>query len=149
MKRTSEVILRNRERLGSGPALLINPERDSLALELGNRGGEIRASTQNFGTFRWLESGAMPCSFEVIPSIRGDEETLVLFLPREKARLSMMLAACASSIGANARLWLIGENRAGIKSSPRQLRKYFGGVEKLDSARHCSLFEARQPRHAG
>jgi 16S rRNA (guanine1207-N2)-methyltransferase len=149
VKRTSEVILRNRERLGSGPVLLLNPERDSLAFELRNQAAEIRASSQDFATFRWLESGAMPCSFEVIPSIRGDEETLILTLPREKARLSMMLAACASSIGENTRLWLVGENRSGIKSSPRLLREYFGDVEKLDSARHCALFEARRPRNAG
>ncbi|RPH95549.1 MAG: methyltransferase domain-containing protein, partial [Lysobacterales bacterium] len=45
-----------------------------------------------------------------------------------------------------ARLWLVGENRAGIKSAGCYLQQYFGQVASLDKARHCGLFEASAPR---
>lgn len=148
MNRTSEVILRNKERLGSGSVLLVNSPRDSLAKQLKQLGCDVRASTQDFAAFRWLESAGIPCSFDTIPPVTGEVDLFILILPREKLRLAMMLHACASRMKENARLWLIGENRAGIKSSPRLIKEYFSNLEKLDSARHCSLFEARSPNTA-
>jgi len=71
--------------------------------------------------------------------------TVVLHLPREKERLAMMLHAISSWLSREARLWLVGENRAGIKSSPRHLGNYFRRVAKLDAARHCGLYEASEP----
>ena len=56
----------------------------------------------------------------------------------------MLLQAAAAAMQAENRLWLVGENRAGIKSSPRILLRHFKQVEKFDSARHCGLFEARE-----
>ncbi|MEJ8568238.1 methyltransferase [Elongatibacter sediminis] len=71
--------------------------------------------------------------------------TIILFLPREKDRLEMLLHACASTMAQDAQLWLVGENRAGIKSAARRLATRFNRVEKLDSARHCVLFRAAEP----
>jgi 16S rRNA (guanine1207-N2)-methyltransferase len=42
-------------------------------------------------------------------------------------------------------LWLAGENKAGIKSADKLLKKHFGQVTKLDNARHCTLYEAGKP----
>lgn len=58
----------------------------------------------------------------------------------------MVLHALASAMNADARLWVVGEKRAGINSAPALIGKRFGSVDKLDTARHCSLFEARAPR---
>ena len=46
----------------------------------------------------------------------------------------------------DAALWLVGENRAGIRSSARYLDAHFGSFEVIDKARHCALYEAREPR---
>jgi 16S rRNA (guanine1207-N2)-methyltransferase len=58
----------------------------------------------------------------------------------------MLLEAAACRLRANGRLWLAGAKRAGIASAPRRLEQRFDRVAKLDSACHCSLFEASQPR---
>jgi 16S rRNA (guanine1207-N2)-methyltransferase len=42
-------------------------------------------------------------------------------------------------------LWLVGENRGGVKSSPRHLERFFSRVTVLDNARHCGLIEAVAP----
>jgi len=148
MDNTSEVVLRNEAQLGEGPLLLINPPRDALLSHLLAAGRAVRASSQDFGDFRWLEAGGAEVSFDIAPQLGPEIRHAILKLPREKERLSMILHAVASQMTGDARLWLVGENRAGIKSAPRQLENYFGRVEKLDSARHCGLFEAREPRAA-
>jgi 16S rRNA (guanine1207-N2)-methyltransferase len=80
---------------------------------------------------------------------------VILQLPREKDRLVFLLHAVAAQIrateahiapAARARLWLVGENRAGIKSAARYLQQNFAQVSVLDQARHCGLFEASAPQ---
>jgi hypothetical protein len=76
---------------------------------------------------------------------------------RRKDRLVFLLHAVAAQMratqahlapAARARLWLVGENRAGIKSAARYLQQNFAQVSVLDQARHCGLFEASGPQPA-
>ena len=163
METISQVILRNEARLPPGPLLLIDAARDSLGDALRTaRAAEppvparaVRLSTQDFGDFRWFEAGGAVVEFAAVPTLSGAEQAVILRLPREKDRLAMLLHALAWQLRAAqmqaaemsaARLWLVGENRAGIKSAGRYLQQYFGQVASLDKARHCGLFEASGPR---
>lgn len=148
MEGTSEVILRNAERMGAAPLLLVNAPRDGLGLALQSR-PDLRWSSQDFGDCGWLRSGGQSVRFEPVPTPAGDEGLIVLHLPREKERLAMLLHALAGAPRDAAveplRLWLVGENRAGIRSAGTQLRRWFDRVVALDKARHCGLWEATQP----
>ncbi len=158
MEVTSQVILRNAARLPLGPLLLIDAARDSLGVALRDthptqppspaRG--IRFSTQDFGDYRWFQAGGTAVEFAAVPTLSGAEQAVILYLPREKDRLVLLLHAVAAQMQAaemhGTRLWLVGENRAGIKSAARYLRQYFSQVAALDKARHCGLFEALGPR---
>ena len=146
MEPISQVILRNRDHLDTGPLLLVDPPADDLALELGAAGRSVRASCQEFGAFRALSDRGVEARFEPAPRARGDESTIVLRLPREKERLAMVLHALAATMASDATLWVVGEKRAGIKSASRLLAARFGQVTKRDSARHCDLLEAGAPR---
>ncbi len=54
-----------------------------------------------------------------------------------------MLLDCVSDLlSDHGVLWLAGENKAGIKSAEKLIKKYFRDVKKLDNARHCCLYEA-------
>jgi 16S rRNA (guanine1207-N2)-methyltransferase len=157
MEGASQVILRNEAQLPQGPLLLIDTPRDSLAQQLQRTGHHTghhtgrtaRISTQDFRDFRWFRAGSAEVEFEVVPTLSGAEQAVILHLPREKDRLAMLLHAIAGQMQARglpgARLWLVGENRAGIKSAARYLQQYFGRVTPLDKARHCGLFEATGP----
>jgi 16S rRNA (guanine1207-N2)-methyltransferase len=148
MEGTSEVILRNAARIGDAPLLLANPPRDGLGLALQSRSG-LRCSSQDFGDCRWLRAGGLDARFETVPTLDGGTDLIVLHLPREKERLAMLLhalaAAMAGAAATQVRLWLVGENRAGIKSAGAQLVLRFGRVTSVDKARHCGLWEATQP----
>lgn len=66
----------------------------------------------------------------------------VLFYPKAKERLFWWLAQLAPRLGAHNRLWIVGENDSGIKSLTKRLNG-LASVEKVDSARHCVLFEVK------
>lgn len=146
MEAISQVILRNRDRLGDGPVLLVDLPADDLALTLSDFGIAIRASSQEFGPHARYAAQGITAEFEPVPRADPSEALVVLRLPREKERLAMVLHALAVSMAADARLWVVGEKRAGINSSSRLIEQRFASVGKLDSARHCSLIEARSPR---
>ncbi len=148
MENVSQIILRNEARLPAGPLLLVNPPRDALAQQLLRADRPVRCVTQDFGDWRWLQETGADVAFEAIPTLDHKEQTVVLFLPREKDRLSMLLHALADRLGPQSKLWLAGENRAGIKSSPRHVRPHFSQIVALDNARHCGLFEASGPQPA-
>jgi len=145
MERSSQVILRNAGRLDPGRLLLVNPPRDFLFRELSASDRDVQASTQDFGDFRWLADNGAEALFELLPQAADAARTVILHLPREKDRLNMMLQALAWRLPEDSRLWLVGENRAGIKSAGRWLAQYFGDVQKRDTARHCGLYEAVAP----
>lgn len=158
METTSQLILRNEARLPPGGLLLIDAPRDGLLRQLQSPERAVRVSTQDFGSFRWLLAGGAEAAYEAVPTLAGDERTIILHLPREKERLEMLLHAVAAKMNpapligagadanAGARLWLVGENRAGIKSAGRHLQQAFERVATLDKARHCGLLEAAGPK---
>lgn len=152
METTSQLILRNESRLPPGALLLIDAPRDGLLRQLQSPERAVRVSTQDFGSFRWFLAGGAEAVYEAVPTLAGDERTIILHLPREKERLEMLLHAVAAKmnparlVDAGARLWLVGENRAGIKSAGRHLQLAFDRVASLDKARHCGLLEAAGPK---
>ena len=145
LEKVSQVILRNLDRLPPGAVTLVNPEADELFGQIAGQERPVRLSTGSHGTFRRLQALGADVRFEAAPTNGKAEGNAILVLPREKDRLDLLLQAIIATMNPGGRLWLVGENRAGIKSSPRILNRHFECVKKLDSARHCGLFEASLP----
>lgn len=148
MEAVSEVILRNADRLDDSGTVLLNPAPDSLGRALTSKGLALRASTTHHGVFRQLGALGLDTRFEAVPTLSGFDRQFLMVLPREKDLLRMQLHCIAAGLPADGTLWLVGENRSGIKSSARHLRDFFSAVTKIDNARHCVLFAARQARQA-
>ena len=126
--------------------LLINAPRDSLALDLVQAGAStVQVFTQDFGDHAYFESSGISSEFGLLPQAGIGAGIVILFLPREKDRLQFLLHYLSSKLSADQQLWLVGENKAGIKSADRHLKKRFAKVKKLDSARHCVLYRASSP----
>ncbi|MFS1289134.1 MAG: methyltransferase [Pseudomonas piscis] len=66
-------------------------------------------------------------------------DSAVLFLPKSKDLAHYLLNTLASRL-AGRELYLVGEKRAGVESTAKQLAA-FGKPRKLDSARHCQLWQ--------
>lgn len=146
MTPVGQLIWRNRHRLGEGEGLLlIAPPADELPARLAAGGHVPEALCLSYGTHARLGAAGLPSQFAVTLPEAAHHRRIVLFQPREKALLGMLLDLCRSLLDADGELWLAGENRAGIKSAGRRLEEYFARSGKLDSARHCVLFAARGP----
>lgn len=147
MQPVSQLLLRNREHFPPGePVTWLNPPADAPWRELA--GGEARLFCQDYGAARALEAAGANVQFGDFPdfSTAGDRH-LILSLPRGKPLLEMLTHLAAAS-WPQARLWLAGENRAGVKSAGRVLAAHYARVEKRDNARHCVLYECSEPRSA-
>jgi 16S rRNA (guanine1207-N2)-methyltransferase len=145
LEAVSQLILRSREQLPHGPLLLLNPEPDELFRELATPGRPVCLSTGSRAVYKALQAKGAEVRYEPHPAGREPAGHVILVLPREKDRLAMLLHAASRRLQRGGRLWLAGPNRAGAKSAPSTMKRYFGTVVKRDAARHCSLFEASGP----
>ena len=66
-------------------------------------------------------------------------DSAVVFLPKSKDLTDYVLNAVASRL-AGREVFLVGEKRSGIEGASKQLNP-FGKPRKLDSARHCQLWQ--------
>ena len=142
----SQIIEKNlhrRETCVSG--LWINPEKDDLWRKAKTNCASLKLVCQEFGAYRFHQQAGAEVEFSAFPKVNKDKyKWIILNLPRQKALLRMMLDCVANLLAEDGVLWLVGENKAGIKSANKILKLHFGQVRKLDNARHCTLFEAGQ-----
>ncbi len=130
----SEVLLRQAE-LFAGPLLLAGLPADGLLGVLPEAHG---------WSWLWHEHSAVEarypgrCQFGTQAPARAFAGA-VLFLPKSRELTDYLLAALAARLP-GAPLWLVGEKRAGIERAAKQLAA-FGRPRKLDSARHCQLWQ--------
>src|SRR5690606_36245766 len=68
-----------------------------------------------------------------------DSDRALLFLPKSRELTDYLLNALAARLEGRP-LYLVGEKRAGVESAARQLAAV-GQARKLDSARHCQLWQ--------
>ncbi|KIP91085.1 class I SAM-dependent methyltransferase [Pseudomonas fluorescens] len=130
----SEVLLRQAE-LFQGSLLLAGLPADDLLGRLPN-------------AFGWCwhagDQAALDARFEGrsqfgvnVPERKFD--SAVVFLPKSKDLTDYILNAVASRL-AGREVFLVGEKRSGIEGASKQLNP-FGKPRKLDSARHCQLWQ--------
>ena len=143
----SQIVERNLHRHNScSSGLWINPERDNCWQLAKKTCPWLKLFSQDYGAFSYLQSSGADIEFSAFPqACDGKYEWIILNLPRQKALLNMMLDCAAGLLTDDGVLWLAGENKAGIKSADKSLKSHFCGVRKLDSARHCILYEASKP----
>lgn len=132
----SEVLLRQAE-LFTGQVLLAGLPADDLLGQL----PQAHGWSWHAGEHKQLQARfADRCVFGVdAPS--SPFETAVLFLPKSRELTDYLLQALAARLDGQM-LYLVGEKRAGIERAAKQLGA-FGQARKLDSARHCQLWQVR------
>jgi 16S rRNA (guanine1207-N2)-methyltransferase len=64
----------------------------------------------------------------------------VVFLPKSKGELDLMLAYIAPMLEVGADIYLVGEKKGGIASASKKLADFGSNSSKLDSAKHCQLW---------
>jgi 16S rRNA (guanine1207-N2)-methyltransferase len=130
----SEVLLRQAELFG-GPLLLAGLPADDLLGRL----PEARGWSWHAGEQALLETRFAGRSHFGVTPPADDFAAAALFLPKSRELTDYLLGALAARL-AGRQLFLVGEKRAGIERAAKQLAG-FGRARKLDSARHCQLWQ--------
>lgn len=148
-----EALLRNRD-LISGRLALIGLSDTGLLRALPDGGLAMTDHAGVYGRMPELPGwqGAFGYDHSALQTAAAD--TVVVFLPKARAELTLRLGLAAWLASENARLILIGEKREGIAGAVRQLKTLAPTAEKIDSARHCQVwlahsFEAGTPFDLG
>ncbi|GGF83035.1 methyltransferase [Alteromonas lipolytica] len=156
----SQLILRNKEQFDEGNWLIINPDDASLFGSLSEL--SLMVLHQYFDVFSQATRQREAARFASQDIINNPESLqlsattgnhthifapficqadnitdVLIFMPKAKAHLAMLMAMAGAIAGNGHRVHVIGENRGGIKSAGKTMQSY-GAVDKLDSARHCS-----------
>lgn len=132
----SEVLLRQAQ-LFQGPLLLAGLPADDLLGQLSEAHGWCwHAGEQNVLQERFEGRSAFGVEAPEVPF-----SAAVLFLPKSRDLANYLLNALASRLGGK-QLFVVGEKRGGIEGASKQLHA-FGTPRKLDSARHCQLWQVQ------
>lgn len=137
MDAKSEILLRQIDYL-SGRVLLVNAPTDTLIAEFDD---SITPAvwTWNFNELQYFQQQQSAVHFGAeFPA--GEFDQAVIFVPKSKELLNYVLHNIATHLAQGASVFLIGEKKAGIERAAKQLQPY-GKSLKLDSARHCQLWQ--------
>lgn len=148
----SQLVLRNVAALPWTQLLVVNYPSDDLLLQLIARRPElaITAAGDDYAADAALRQRLRTAGHAIhivhfgvtLPVASAPFDSALLFLPKSRPLLEMTLAQIGAVLPAGAPLWLVGENKAGIRSSLRTLSERIGPTHTVDSARHCLLLQA-------
>ncbi|OIN12413.1 16S rRNA (guanine(1207)-N(2))-methyltransferase RsmC [Oceanisphaera psychrotolerans] len=138
----SEMLARNLDTLSRQPLLVCGLLEDNLPGLLAEAGPAPRVFTTDFRYFQWQQGqGLADIEFGASPGARP-AAGLLLLMPKAKAEAEYLLAACLPLLAVGAPVFIAGDNKGGVKAAPKLLAPYCGQVNKLDSARRASLYQA-------
>jgi 16S rRNA (guanine1207-N2)-methyltransferase len=140
----SLLLLRNEEELQGNNILVINTNRDGFLTELKklNPNSTINAFSYNVADHYDSAKHAGANSFvsHSLPALE-DLDLIIYYYPKSKPEALMMLDNIRALVNGHTRLLVVGDNKGGVKSVEKQLKPYAEQFYKLESAKHCVLYE--------
>lgn len=137
----SQVLLRNKEYFAQGRWLIANPTDSDIFNQLGNP--QLWGFHQYFDIYQQCMQQANQFSHQfshIAQQSDGAYDGAILYMPKAKEQARMLIANLASLIKPGGLLFLVGENKSGIKGADKLFSGVSTLVNKLDSARHCALY---------
>ncbi|MGB0783259.1 MAG: methyltransferase [Marinomonas sp.] len=147
---TSQLLARNEEEL-VGNILFANPE-DTYPLDL-SRKATVSAwcqSKTNYDALLRVGFADDKLFLSEQWSLENGQEFdhVVIYQPKAKELLDYLLAAVLPVLKDGGQVWLVGDNKSGVKSSMKRLESGLDEVGKVDGAKHCLLYTGYKRRPA-
>lgn len=130
----SEVLSRHLPQLQHRSILLFGHVRDQFADTLSTQGSQVSVFSNYYDVARHqrnVEFGLL-CT--------QSAELAIYYWTKNKQECQFQLLQWLSRATPGQKLWIVGENRTGIRSVEALLANY-GDIAKTDSARRCSLYQ--------
>lgn len=138
----SQVLVRNEDFLIAENILVINYGTDNFISELKqlNPSSNITAFTSNAAIAKQNHCGSVNSIIDAqLPS--GCFDLIIFYYPKAKPEAIMLMDNIRAISNEQTRLLIVGENKGGVRSAPKQMKPVCAHGRKVDSARHCSLFQ--------
>lgn len=138
----SEVILRHIDEFEQRKVLFAGDLQDLLP----SRFDALQAKVHCNQYHHWLrisQSLGDNAVFGIVPSAEfaADCDTLIYYWPKSKQEAQFQLESLLSVLPKGCNVFIVGENRSGVRSAEAMFES-FGPINKIDSARRCSLYFA-------
>lgn len=139
----SEVLLRHSDDFEPARVLFAGDLQDDLPARLDTAAS--RAHTQQFHHWQVL-NGQMGenVRFSLVAEASdvADCDTLIYYWPKNKPEAQFQLMNLLSLLPVGIDVFVVGENRSGVRSAEQMLAEYVP-LTKVDSARRCGLYHGR------
>ncbi len=143
----NQVLLRNQDYFAQGRWLIVNPPEADIFQSLGN--GEYFGFHQYYTVFEQCRTSApdfhtfapsyVP-SYDSSSAQQNEFDGAIIYMPKAKEQAKMLINNMADCVKHNGQIFLVGENKSGIKSANKLFEDVSQQVNKIDSARHCALY---------
>ncbi|XOV79550.1 MAG: methyltransferase [Aestuariibacter sp.] len=132
----SECLLRSKDLFERGRWLLVNPTDTNIFQQLA---GNVSGFHQYFDIYQQALNSAPGSQHFGLSCPERDFDGIVLYISKAKKHTEQLLHYLATLLKTNGHLFILGENKGGIKSSNKFLANFGNKPQKIDSARHCAL----------
>ena len=139
----SEVLLRHSDDFEESRILFAGDMQDDLPARLDTAGS--RAHTQQYHHWQALSrqmEDRVRFSLVADESDVADSNTLIYYWPKNKPEAQFQLMNILSLLPIGTDIFVVGENRSGVRSAEQMLAEYCP-LNKVDSARRCGLYHGR------
>ncbi|AZP34972.1 16S rRNA (guanine(1207)-N(2))-methyltransferase RsmC [Cronobacter sakazakii] len=139
----SEVLLRHSDDFTESRVLFAGDMQDDLPARFDT--AQSRAHTQQFHHWQVLSKPmgdnaryGLVADAEIV----ADSDTLIYYWPKNKPEAQFQLMNLLSLLPVGTDVFVVGENRSGVRSAEAMLEAYCP-LNKVDSARRCGLYHGR------
>ena len=139
----SQLLQRQEDALSSKRLLVLNPEQDQWVPLLRRQRDQVQALAFDYQHQQQIQAFGFDCEFGVTLADHQPNQfdQIVLYFPKTKPFANYLIALAAFYLKPDGQLWLVGENKSGIKNLAKKPMAGFEACSKIDQARHCLLFE--------
>lgn len=144
----SEVILRHTDEFTQSRVLFAGDLQDTLASQFDAL--EVRVHCGQYHHWQRLNpilGTHAQFSLVATPELIDGCDTLIFYWPKSKQEAQFQLQSLLSQFPIGSDMFIVGENRSGVRSAETLLAD-FGAINKIDTARRCSLYHFRSERQA-
>lgn len=139
----SEVILRHRDEFSQRHVLFAGDLQDDLPAQLDT--ALSRVHTQQYHHWQRLNRTLgenAHYGLLAAPETVANSDTLIYFWPKSKSEAQFQLENLLALLPAGSDLFVVGENRSGVRSAEPILAEW-STLTKIDSARRCGLYHGQ------
>ena len=139
----SEVLLRHSDDFEESRVLFAGDMQDDLPARLET--AESRAHSQQFHHWQTLSRQmGERARFSLVADATdvADCDTFIYYWPKNKPEAQFQLMNILSLLPVGTDIFVVGENRSGVRSAEQMLADY-APLNKVDSARRCGLYHGR------